>query len=62
MSRVNAISSYCVTWQAQGFKNNNCKLVKGVEIATRLGKLRQDIWHKYWEINHDCLYQSSLRP
>ena len=63
-------TEYCVTWQAQGFKNNNCQLAKGVEIATRLGKLRQDIWNKYgslqaWGRKSDQLikeFKHSLPP
>jgi biotin operon repressor len=38
---------YCVTWQAKGFDGSAQKLTKGIEIARRLGKLRQDIWNKY---------------
>ena len=40
-------TEYCVTWQAQGFKNKDSSLAKGIEIARQLGKLRQDIWQKY---------------
>ncbi|MDJ0575129.1 MAG: zinc ribbon domain-containing protein [Xenococcaceae cyanobacterium MO_234.B1] len=40
-------TEYCITWQAQGFNNETAELAKGIEIANRLGKLRQDIWNKY---------------
>ena len=40
-------TEYCVTWQAKGFNNRAEELAKGIEIARRLGKLRQDIWNKY---------------
>ncbi len=40
-------TEYCVTWQAKGFNNRASELAKGLEIANRLGKLRQDIWNKY---------------
>ncbi len=40
-------TEYCVTRLAKGFNNGASELAKGIEIANRLGKLRQDIWHKY---------------
>ena len=44
--RINK-TEYCVTWQAKGYKNDKLQLAKGILIANRLGKLRQDIWNKY---------------
>ena len=40
-------TEYCVTWLAKGVNNRASELAKGIEIANRLGKLRQDIWNKY---------------
>ncbi len=40
-------TEYCVTRLAKGFENQALELAKGIEIARRLGKLRQDIWNKY---------------
>ena len=40
-------TEYCVTWQAKGFNNEVLSLANGIEVANRLGKLRQDVWSKY---------------